>query len=157
MNKTEGLNLRDQATCNWRSSLLVQVKAKVKLSLCVIKLHFMKTYGHLRGSGPIPLILNLGASWRGVVSVKSRPPYFLAKSPRHILGRGWVGPRAGLGTGGEEKHLLPHPVNNLWTFYKPKSSQNVRPHHLVKIRRKDQHGQPFNVKLTEYHDVKHTY
>jgi hypothetical protein len=68
------------------------MQSKVKLSLCLIKHYVMKW-----GSGCIdPRILDLGTSWRLVVSFIPRPPYPRESAPgTHWIG-GWVGPRTAL-------------------------------------------------------------
>jgi hypothetical protein len=54
----------------------------------------MKAYG---GSGCIdPHFLDLGTSWRRMVSFTPRPLNPRGKSPRYHWIRGWVDPRAGL-------------------------------------------------------------
>jgi hypothetical protein len=75
---------------------------KVKLSLCLTKHHAMKTY---RGSGcTSPCILDLGTSWRRVVSFMHRPLYPRGKNPWYSLDRKLVGPQSRSGHIGEEKH-----------------------------------------------------
>jgi hypothetical protein len=50
-----------------------------------------------RPSGSIyPHFLDHCTSWKWVVSFTSQPLYLRGKSPRYLLNRGWVGPRAGV-------------------------------------------------------------
>jgi hypothetical protein len=61
------------------------------------------------GSGCIdPHFLDLGASWRWVVSFTPQPLYPWGKSPRYPLDR-LDGPQSRSGRCGDEKHLLPFP------------------------------------------------
>jgi hypothetical protein len=69
----------------------------------VIKHYAMKAYG---GSGCIDLrILDLGTSWRWMVSFTPRPLYPLGKSPRYPLDRRLDGPHSRSVRRGEEKIL----------------------------------------------------
>jgi hypothetical protein len=65
----------------------------------------MKAYW---GSGSIaPRILDLGTSWRCVVSLTPRPLYPQGKSPWYPLDRRLGGPQSRSGRGGEEKNSQP--------------------------------------------------
>jgi hypothetical protein len=66
----------------------------VKLSLCLIKHHTMKTYGEWRCSSSI---LDLGTRCKFVVSFTPRPLYPRCKSHATSWIGGGVGPRARLG------------------------------------------------------------
>jgi hypothetical protein len=68
-----------------------------------------------RGGGIAPHILDLGTSWRWVVSFTPRPLYTQGKSPRYPQDRRLGGPQSRSGHGGEENNsqLLPgleHPI-----------------------------------------------
>jgi hypothetical protein len=67
-----------------------EVKAKVKLSLCLTKHHAMKIYWW--SGGVAPRILDLGTRWRSA----SRPGRFTPReeAPDTHCIRGWVDPRA---------------------------------------------------------------
>jgi len=81
-----------------------QRKAKVKLSLSLVRYHAMMMYPllnkatcheDLRGSGGIaPHILNLGNWWSRVVSFMPWPLYPRRKRPRHQLDRRLGGPQS---------------------------------------------------------------
>jgi hypothetical protein len=80
----------------------LQVKGKVKLSLCLTKHHTMKTY---RRSGCIaPCNLDLGTRWRWVVSFTPRPLYPQGKSPWYPLDGRLGGPQSRSRYGDEEKN-----------------------------------------------------
>jgi hypothetical protein len=84
-------------------------KKKINLSLCLNKqaLHHEGVWG----SGCIdPHFLDLGTSWRWVVSFKSRPLYPLGKSLRYPLDRRLGGPQSW--SGDVEKILDP---TGTWT------------------------------------------
>jgi hypothetical protein len=73
----------------------------VKISQCLAKYDTMKTYW---GSGSIaPIIRNLGARWRWVVSFTLRPLYPRAKRPLYMLDRRLSGPQSRFGRGVKEK------------------------------------------------------
>jgi hypothetical protein len=54
-----------------------------------------------------PHILNLGATWRWVVSFTIRPLYSRERAADTRWIRGWVDPRAESGRGDEEKNFQP--------------------------------------------------
>jgi hypothetical protein len=88
--------------CATTAHYIERVRVKVKLSLCLIKHHGMKTYC---GSGCIaPRILDLGTRWRRVVSFTSRPLYPQRKSPWCPLDTRLGGPQSRSGCGGEAKN-----------------------------------------------------
>jgi hypothetical protein len=63
---------------------------------------------HVWGSGCIdPHFLDLGTSWRWVVSFTPLPPYPKGKSPRYPLERRLGGPQSWSGWRGKEKILDP--------------------------------------------------
>jgi hypothetical protein len=69
---------------SYKIYLILQVKLKVKLSLCVIKHHAMKTYGEWSYSSTI---LDLGTRWRRAVSFTPHPLYSRGRAPyTHWLG-----------------------------------------------------------------------
>jgi hypothetical protein len=76
---------------------------KVKLSLCLIKHHAMKTYGGVRYSFTI---LDLGTRWSVVILVPW-PLYPWAKSARYALSRRLGGPQRLSGLWSREKSLSP--------------------------------------------------
>jgi hypothetical protein len=65
----------------------------------------------LGSGGTAPRILDLGSSWKWVVSFAPRPLYLQGKSPRYPLDRRLGGPRSHSGRGGEEKNSKPPPGN----------------------------------------------
>jgi hypothetical protein len=78
---------------------------KVKLSLCLTD--YALRHEDVWGSGCIdPRFLDLGTSWRLVVSFTPRPLYPRGKSPRYTLDRRLGGPQSRSGRRGEE-NLLP--------------------------------------------------
>jgi hypothetical protein len=80
---------------------------KAKLSLFLAKHHAMKTYW---GSGGIvPIIFDLGARRRLVVSFTLRPLYPQGKSPRYPLDRRLGGLQSRSGRCSEEKNSQPPP------------------------------------------------
>jgi hypothetical protein len=82
---------------------------KVKLSLCLIKHHAMKTYWGSRGIAP--RILDLGTRWRWSAS---RPGCFIPRKRApgtHWIG-GWVGPRDVQDTVVKRKIPSPHRESN---------------------------------------------
>jgi len=77
------------------------------MSLFLTKHHATKKYW---GSGGIaPHILDVGTTWRWVVSFTPRPLYTQGKSPRYPLDRRLGGPQSRSGHGGEEKNSQPPP------------------------------------------------
>jgi hypothetical protein len=88
------------------------VKVKVNLSLCLNN----EAPGHegVRGSGCInPHFLDLGISWRWVVSFTPRPIYPRGKSPRYPLNKRLCGPQSRSG-----KNIFPLPgiEPRLWSL-----------------------------------------
>jgi hypothetical protein len=93
--------------------LLVSVKVKVKLTLCLTEHHAMKAY--LRSGGIDPRILDLCTRWSWVVSFTPRLLYSQVKSPStHWIG-GWVGPKAYLDTVVKGKIPSPCRDSNPWS------------------------------------------
>jgi hypothetical protein len=92
------------------------VNVKVNLSLCffLTEHYAMKAYW---GSGSIaPHILDLGTSWRHVVSFMPQPLYPRERTPgMHWIG-GWVGPRAGTDVRVRRKIPSPYWDLNLQSF-----------------------------------------
>jgi len=79
--------------------MIREAKVKVKLSL-LTEHHAMKAYWW---SGRItPRILDLGTSWRTVVSFTAWPLYPWGKNPRYPLGTRLGGLQSRSGRGGEE-------------------------------------------------------
>jgi hypothetical protein len=77
---------------------------KVKLSLCLT--NWALRHEGVWGSGCIdPHFLDLGASWRWVVSFTPRPLYPRRKSPRYPLDRRLGGPQSRSGRRGADKIL----------------------------------------------------
>jgi hypothetical protein len=75
---------------------------KVKLSLCFNRAPHHE--GVLGTGGIAPCILDLGTSWRTVVSFTPLPLYPQGKNPKYPLHRRLGGPQNRSGLGGEEKN-----------------------------------------------------
>jgi hypothetical protein len=89
---------------------------KVKLSLCLTNQALR--HESVRRSGCIdPRILDLGTSWRLVVSFAPRPLYPRGKSPQYPLNRSLGGPKKRSGLHGEEKILDPTVVQPVASRY----------------------------------------
>jgi hypothetical protein len=86
---------------------IVVTQGNVQLSLCLTKHHAMKTYWG--NGGTAPCILDLGTTWRWVVSFTSRPLYPQGKYPWYPLDRKLGEPQSRSGRGGEEKNSQPPP------------------------------------------------
>jgi hypothetical protein len=79
---------------------------KAKLSMCLT--NYALRHEGVWGSGCIdPHFLDLGTSWRWVVSFTPRPLYPRGKSPRYPLYRRFGGPQNRSGQHGEEEILTP--------------------------------------------------
>jgi hypothetical protein len=79
-----------------------ELLVKVTLSLCLT--NYALRHEGLWGSGRIdPRFLDLGTSWRWMVSLTLRPIYPRGKRPRYPLDRGLGGPQTWSGRCGEEK------------------------------------------------------
>jgi hypothetical protein len=83
----------------------MHVKEQIKLSVFLTKHHAMKTYWGIWSIAP--RILDLGTSWRWVVSFTPLPLYPQGEIPRHPLDRRLSGPQRRSGRGGEEKNSQP--------------------------------------------------
>jgi hypothetical protein len=104
-------------------TLLYKTKIKVKLSLCLT--NFALRHEGVWGSGcGDPYFLDLGTSWRWVVSFKLRPLCSRRKSPRYPLDRRLGGPQSRSGRRGEEK-ILTLPGLELRTLSRPARSQSL--------------------------------
>jgi hypothetical protein len=91
------MNIKIWLVCESRQC----AKIKVKLSLCLTPWRRM-------GSGCVgPHFLDLGTSWRRVVSFTPLPLYPRGKSPRYPLDRRLGGPQSRSGRFGKEKILDP--------------------------------------------------
>jgi hypothetical protein len=98
----------------------------------------MKAYG----SGCIePHILDLGTSWRWVVSFTPRPLYLRGNRPPYPLDRRFGGPQSRSGRFLEKRKFLNQPRLELWTFSRPARSYpgSLRPQYVSNI----------NIKSTE--------
>jgi hypothetical protein len=81
-------------------------KRKVKMSLCLT--NYALRHEGVWGSGCIdPHFLNLGTSWRSVVSFTPLPLCPCGKCPRYPLDRRLGGPQSRSGRRGEDKILEP--------------------------------------------------
>jgi hypothetical protein len=90
-----------------KSSNVEYVHIKVKVSLCF---NWAPRHEGLLGIGGVaPRILNLGTTWRWLISFTPRPLYPQGKSPWYPLDRRLGGPQSRSGRGGEEKNSQPPP------------------------------------------------
>jgi hypothetical protein len=81
-------------------------------SLCFYLTQHQAMKAYWESGGIAPCILDIGTSWRWLVSFTPRPLYPRERAPYTHWTRGWVGPRAGLDTVVKRKINSPYRDSN---------------------------------------------